>query len=125
MLTPAQIQDAALRLDAAEQSRVQIRQLSLQYPEITVDDAYAVQAAWVAHKLSRGRSVYGHKIGLTSRAMQLSSNISEPDYGVLLDDMVFQSGHRVADDALYPAEGGSRTGLLAGARSERPELHRL
>ncbi|WP_161880899.1 2-oxo-hept-4-ene-1,7-dioate hydratase [Deinococcus alpinitundrae] len=92
MLTPAQIQDAALRLDAAEQSRVQIRQLSLQYPEITIDDAYAVQAAWVNHKLSQGRTVYGHKIGLTSRAMQLSSNISEPDYGVLLDDMVFQQG---------------------------------
>lgn len=92
MLTPDQIQDAALRLHKAEQSRIQIRQLSLQYPEITIEDAYAVQAAWVAHKLSEGRGVYGHKIGLTSRAMQMSSNISEPDYGVLLDDMVFTQG---------------------------------
>ncbi|TSA87581.1 2-oxo-hepta-3-ene-1,7-dioic acid hydratase [Deinococcus detaillensis] len=92
MLTPDQIQDAVLRLHNAEQTRVQIRQLSLQYPEITIEDAYAVQAAWVAHKVSKGRSIYGHKIGLTSRAMQMSSNISEPDYGVLLDDMVFSQG---------------------------------
>ena len=98
MLTPAQIQDAAHRLDEAERSRVQLRQLSRQYPEMTIDDAYAVQAAWVAHKLGQGRRVYGHKIGLTSRAMQLSSNISEPDYGVLLDDMVFAQGSELPLD---------------------------
>jgi 2-oxo-hept-3-ene-1,7-dioate hydratase len=34
----------------------------------------------------------GHKIGLTSRAMQRSSNIDEPDYGALLDDMQFADG---------------------------------
>ena len=47
------------------------------------------QKAWVALKLAAGRKVAGHKIGLTSRAMQQSSQIDEPDYGVLLDDMVF------------------------------------
>ncbi len=92
MLDPAQIQEAALRLHEAEQSRTPIRQLSWQYPDMTITDAYQVQAAWVQHKLGLGRTVYGHKIGLTSRAMQQSSNINEPDYGVLLDDMVFKEG---------------------------------
>ncbi|WP_339097528.1 2-oxo-hept-4-ene-1,7-dioate hydratase [Deinococcus sp. VB142] len=95
MLTAEQIQDAAKRLHHAEETRTQIGQLSRQYPDITIDDAYRVQDAWVSHKLSLGRKIYGHKIGLTSRAMQKSSNITEPDYGVLLDDMVFPEGSEV------------------------------
>lgn len=95
MLTAEQIKDAATRLHHAEETRTQIGQLSRQYPDITIEDAYAVQDAWVAHKLGLGRRVYGHKIGLTSRAMQKSSNITEPDYGVLLDDMVFLEGSEI------------------------------
>ncbi|RYH28448.1 2-oxo-hepta-3-ene-1,7-dioic acid hydratase, partial [Citrobacter freundii] len=49
------------------------------------EDAYAIQRAWVERKIADGRVLKGHKIGLTSRAMQVSSNISEPDYGALLD----------------------------------------
>lgn len=95
MLTNEQVQDAAVRLHRAEESRQQIGQLSRQYPDITIEDAYRVQDAWVQHKLGLGRTVYGHKIGLTSRAMQKSSNITEPDYGVLLDDMVFAEGSEI------------------------------
>jgi 2-oxo-hept-3-ene-1,7-dioate hydratase len=43
-------------------------------------------------KRAEGRSVIGHKIGLTSRAMQLASQITEPDYGTLLDDMLVRDG---------------------------------
>ncbi len=92
MLDKAQIQDLALQLDQAEQTGQQMRQFSLQYPEMSMEDAYAIQKAWVAHKIAAGCKMVGHKIGLTSRAMQVSSNISEPDYGVLLDDMLFQEG---------------------------------
>lgn len=95
MLTPEQIQDAAVRLDQAERDRTQIKQLSLQYPDMDIEDAYKVQDAWVQKKIKDGRTVYGHKIGLTSRAMQMSSNITEPDYGVLLDDMVFPEGSEI------------------------------
>jgi len=92
MLDSSQIEAAARRLDEAERSRTQIRQLSLEYPAITIEDAYAVQKAWVDLKLRAGRTIKGHKIGLTSKAMQTSSNISEPDYGSLLDDMFFGDG---------------------------------
>lgn len=92
ILHTAQITSLALELDQAESTRIQLRQFSLQYPEITIEDAYAIQHRWVSHKLKQGRSMVGHKIGLTSRAMQVSSNITEPDYGVLLDDMVFAEG---------------------------------
>jgi 2-oxo-hept-3-ene-1,7-dioate hydratase len=92
MLNAGTIQTLARRLDEAEKTRTQIKQLSLDYPQITIDDAYAVQKEWVAQKLAAGRRIKGHKIGLTSKAMQYSSNISEPDYGSLLDDMFFYDG---------------------------------
>ena len=92
MLTQEQIADAARRLDQAERSGTQIRQLSLEYPDITIDDAYAIQKTWVAGKIQSGAVKRGHKIGLTARAMQISSQITEPDFGTLLDDMFFADG---------------------------------
>ncbi|MEY2927103.1 MAG: hypothetical protein RL367_1580, partial [Pseudomonadota bacterium] len=86
------IDELALRLDQSEQSRIQIGQFSLEHPGMTIADAYAIQRAWVARKIAAGRKPIGHKIGLTSRAMQRLSNITEPDYGLLLDDMQFDSG---------------------------------
>jgi 2-oxo-hept-3-ene-1,7-dioate hydratase len=86
------VERLALALDDAERERRQVRQFSLEYPDITIDDAYAIQRAWLRRKIARGRTLKGHKIGLTSRAMQRSSNITEPDYGELLDDMFFTNG---------------------------------
>jgi 2-oxo-hept-3-ene-1,7-dioate hydratase len=85
----------AERLDQAERERTQIVHFSLEHPEMTIEDGYSVQRAWVARKLKAGRTLIGHKIGLTSRAMQRSSNISEPDYGALLDDMLFADGQDI------------------------------
>lgn len=98
MLDQDKIKALALELDSAEKKRTQVRQFSLQHPSITIEDAYAVQKEWVSHKIAEGRKLVGHKIGLTSRAMQVSSNITEPDYGTLLDDMVFEEGSDIPFD---------------------------
>lgn len=95
MFTQELIEATARRLHEAEQSRQQIRQISLDHPDITIPDAYAIQKAWVDMKIAEGRKIVGHKIGLTSRAMQMSSQINEPDYGTLLDDMVFADGSEI------------------------------
>jgi 2-oxo-hept-3-ene-1,7-dioate hydratase len=92
------ILNCAKRLHQAEKTRAQIRQLSQDYPAITIADAYAIQKAWVAIKLAEGRIIKGHKIGLTSKAMQSALNIDEPDSGVLLDDMFFANGGLVPTD---------------------------
>ena len=86
------IQQLAGELHAAEKYRVQVEHFSKRYPGMTIEDGYAVSRAWVAMKIAEGRSMKGHKIGLTSRAMQQSSQIDEPDYGTLLDDMFFEPG---------------------------------
>lgn len=86
------IAQLARELDESERSRAQVEHFSKRFPGMTIEDGYAVSRAWVAMKLARGRTVIGHKIGLTSRAMQQSSQIDEPDYGTLLDDMLFAPG---------------------------------
>lgn len=94
-MTPDQITEAAEMLFQAERTGVQCGLLSLRHPDMTLDDAYAVQAALVARKRAEGRRVIGWKIGLTSRAMQQALNIATPDSGVLLDDMLFPDGATV------------------------------
>jgi len=97
-LSEHDINTCAGSLHHAEKSRVQIRQLSQDFPDITIADAYAIQKAWIDIKLAEGRVVRGHKIGLTSKAMQSALNIGEPDSGVLLDDMFFADGGLVPSD---------------------------
>ncbi|WP_105404662.1 MULTISPECIES: 2-oxo-hept-4-ene-1,7-dioate hydratase [Neorhizobium] len=98
MLSTADIETAVAALDEAERTRVQTGLLSLQHPDMVMDDAYAIQSAWVKKKVSDGRQVVGWKIGLTSKAMQYALNINIPDSGVLLDDMVFEDSSVVPKD---------------------------
>ncbi len=82
----------AERLDRAAATATQITQTTLRVPEMTIADAYAVQAAWLDLHLARGERVVGHKIGLTSRAMQAAMRIDTPDSGFLTDTMMFAPG---------------------------------
>lgn len=94
-MTPNEIAAAAEALLAAERTGVQMGLLSIAYPDISLDDAYAVQAALVGRKRAAGARGIGWKIGLTSRAMQMALDITTPDSGVLLDDMLFADGATV------------------------------
>lgn len=91
-MTPAEQQAAADALFRADETGTQIGVLSVEYPGMTMDDAYAIQSALVARKQAAGRETIGWKIGLTSRAMQQALGIDIPDSGVLLDDMAFGNG---------------------------------
>lgn len=92
MLSPDTIATLARQLYDARKSRTPLRHFSKQHPGMTIADGYAIQRAWVALEIADGRSVKGRKIGLTSRAMQQSSQIDEPDYAPLMDDMFFAQG---------------------------------
>jgi len=82
----------ARQLQEARKSRKALRHLSQAHPEMTIEDGYAIQREWVKLELANGRRILGRKIGLTSRAMQQSSQITEPDYAPLMDDMFFETG---------------------------------
>ncbi len=96
MLTPDDTKALALRLKDARRTRVQLRHFSSQYPDMTIEDGYAIQREWVKLELAEGRRIKGRKIGLTSRAMQQASQITEPDYAPLMDDMFFDTGSDIA-----------------------------
>ena len=98
MLDQKTIHDLALQLNQAEKTRTQLRHFSRTYPEMTIDDGYAIQSEWLTLKLAEGQVIKGRKIGLTSRAMQRASQISEPDYAPLMDTMFIESGQDIRAD---------------------------
>lgn len=54
----------------------------------------------MARRIAGGARVVGHKAGVTSPAMQQQMGVNEPDSGMLLDEMVLQSGSTIARSML-------------------------
>ncbi|HSV53057.1 MAG TPA: 2-oxo-hepta-3-ene-1,7-dioic acid hydratase [Burkholderiaceae bacterium] len=92
MLAQATTSELARELYLARKTCTPVRHFSSRFPGMTIDDGYAIQREWVRLELADGRSIKGRKIGLTSRAMQQASQITEPDYAPLMDDMFFDNG---------------------------------
>ena len=120
ILSEAEIAAFAAELDQAEQSRQQIRQFTARHPEMSIADGYSISKRWVDLKLASGRTIVGHKIGLTSRAMQQSAGITEPDYGTLLDDMVFEQGGDVPIGRFITPKVEVELAFVLGKRIEGP-----
>lgn len=68
----------------AERDRVPIPPVTGTYPDLSPAQAYEIQLINIRRRTA---AVVGHKVGLTSAAMQRMMGVSEPDYGHLLDDM--------------------------------------
>jgi 2-oxo-hept-3-ene-1,7-dioate hydratase len=98
MLSDAIRRQAADILMAAARERKQAVQLSKTWPDITIEDAYAISTEVANRRIAAGAKLIGHKVGLTSKAMQRSSQIDEPDYGHLLDDMMVADGARLVHE---------------------------
>jgi 2-oxo-hept-3-ene-1,7-dioate hydratase len=96
MLSQSDRQKAADTLMTAQRERKQAVQFSTTWPGITIEDAYAISTEVANRRIAAGAKLIGHKVGLTSKAMQRSSQIDEPDYGHLLDDMMIADGAKVA-----------------------------
>ncbi|MGP9501593.1 2-oxo-hept-4-ene-1,7-dioate hydratase [Specibacter sp. AOP5-B1-6] len=92
MLDDATIARIADELVEAANTRVPVPLLTKRYPQMSVEDSYRVQKLWRERGEAAGRLVAGHKIGLTSKAMQQATGITEPDYGVIFRDAVLESG---------------------------------
>jgi 2-oxo-hept-3-ene-1,7-dioate hydratase len=92
MITAEFALDLAKRHEWARLEVKPIDPITVEYPDLTIDDAYEVQRAWVDLQIAGGAKLVGRKIGLTSRAMQQQMRIDEPDFGALLDYMMMSSG---------------------------------
>src|SRR3979411_399575 len=120
MLSESDRQRAADILMAAARERKQAVQLSQTWPDIGIEDAYAISTEVAKRRIAAGAKLIGHKVGLTSKAMQRSSQIDEPDYGHLLDDMMVADGARVAHENYCWARVRGGMASLVGERARRP-----
>jgi 2-keto-4-pentenoate hydratase len=116
-----ELDELARRLARAEATREPISPISELRSGMSVDDAYTVQAAGRVLREVDGGRVVGHKIGLTSKAMQDALGVDQPDYGYLLASQIHASGSRVsAERFIAPRVEGEiafRLGApLTGAR---------
>ncbi len=103
MLSDQARDELAADLAQAERSRVPIAPLTDANPDIDVVDAYEIQLINIRQRVAEGARVIGHKVGLSSEAMQKMMNVDEPDYGHLLDEMqVYEDRPVVTANYLYP-----------------------
>ncbi|AXT84304.1 2-keto-4-pentenoate hydratase [Aeromicrobium sp. A1-2] len=87
MLSDDVRQAVASTLASAERDRVPVSPLRDTWPDLDVVDSYSIQLLNIADRLAAGATVHGHKVGLSSKAMQEMMGVDEPDYGHLLSDM--------------------------------------
>lgn len=103
MLSDATRAELAADLAAAEDSHIATTPLTDRHPDIDVVDAYEIQLINIRRRVKAGATVIGHKVGLSSPAMQQMMGVDEPDYGHLLADMeVFEDVAVPAGRFLYP-----------------------
>jgi 2-oxo-hept-3-ene-1,7-dioate hydratase len=95
MLTKDQRDEVVASLLESHRTKVQGRRPSEMFPEIEIEDSYAISSSVAEARVREGRKIIGHKIGLTSRAMQAASKIDEPDYGYVFDDLLLETGAKV------------------------------
>ncbi|WP_029146035.1 2-oxo-hept-4-ene-1,7-dioate hydratase [Microbacterium luticocti] len=98
MLDSEVIARIADELAEADRTNSVIPRITARYPDATVEDSYAIQGVWRDTNLAAGRRLVGRKIGLTSKAMQAATGITEPDYGVMFDDTVYENGATIPFD---------------------------
>ena len=138
MLPPDVRREVAAALEAAERDQRPIPPLRETWPGLDVVDAYEIQLLNIRRRLAHGAKVRGHKVGLSSRAMQEMMGVDEPDYGHLLSDMALSedrpvsAGHycypRVEVEvgfvlgATLPGEGCTEEDVLAATEAVAPAI---
>lgn len=81
--------------------------LTDRYPELAIEDAYRIQQGVIARRIEKGERIVGKKIGVTSKAVMNMLGVHQPDFGQMLDGMIFGDGDTiVARTLIQPkAEG--------------------
>ncbi len=120
MFSESLVAQLAAELEQSERSRVQLEHFSKRFADMRIEDGYAVSRAWVALKIGAGQIARGHKIGLTSRAMQQASQIAGPDYGTLLDSMFIPEGSDIPATRFIAPRVEVELAFVLGRRLQGP-----
>ena len=120
MLSEADRKKCADILVQAQNEHKQATPFSQTFPNITIEDSYAISADVAQRKIKAGAKLIGHKVGLTSKAMQRSSMIDEPDYGYILDDQMIGDGAKVLHSNFCKPRVEVELAFIMGKRLEGP-----
>lgn len=120
MITDEQAIEIAERIREAERTKTPTKQVSQVHPEFGIDDAYAIQQAGVRLAERDGRVLRARKIGLTSKVMQEAVGITEPDHGVIYDDMFYGHGDTIPFDRFIAPRLEVELAFVLGAELRGP-----
>jgi 2-keto-4-pentenoate hydratase len=120
VVAPAGIAQCADRLWQAQASRSPISPQTDDNRDLTVTDAYAIQAQNIERRIAAGRVIRGRKVGLTSRPMQQLAGVSEPDFGVLLDDVFIEDGDEIPLETLVQPRVEAKLAFMLGRNLAGP-----
>ena len=95
MLTQTEREQVVASLAQSHRTKIQGKRPSEIFPQIEIEDSYAISSLLAEQRVAQGARIIGHKIGLTSKAMQAASKIDEPDYGYIFDDLLIENGAQV------------------------------
>ena len=102
-MNTAALKDTARLLYLAETEKREVERITKDYPELTVEEAYAIQEELIQLKLWDGNSIIGPKMGLTSRAKMKQMNVEEPIYGYIFEDMIVPNGGSIRmNELIHP-----------------------
>lgn len=112
--------ELADKLRAAHTHRIPIDRITAKYPHLTIDDAYAIQQQQISAWSSGGDQVRGHKVGLTSKAMQRQLGVDFPDYGRLTASMFLPEGTAIPADRFLQPRLEPEVAFVLGRRLTGP-----
>lgn len=103
-------------------ARTPIAPLSAAHPDMTIEDAYHMQQRMIARRLEKGDRVIGKKIGVTSKAVMNMLGVGQPDFGYLLDGMVYNEGESIPMDTLIQPKAEGEIAFLLNKDLKGPGL---
>ncbi|GAA1072470.1 2-keto-4-pentenoate hydratase [Tsukamurella spumae] len=121
-MTTQIISDCAAELAEAYRTRRAITPIAERFPELTIDDAYRIQQLQVQSWIDDGAAVRGHKVGLSSRAMQRQLGVDRPDFGHLLNTMFYPDGGRVPAGTFIAPRVEAEIALILGSDLSGPGI---
>lgn len=123
MQTTTLHRELADELWQADRTAVPISPLTDRYPDLTIEDAYAIQSVNTERRVANGERICGRKIGLTSKPMQNLLGVDEPDYGVLLDGMFVEDGDVIDLPSLVQPRVEAEMAFVMGSDLEGPGVN--
>ncbi|GEN36204.1 2-keto-4-pentenoate hydratase [Aneurinibacillus danicus] len=115
-------QSIAAFLQRAEYERTEVKRITLEYPELSLEDAYRIQEEIVKLKLKEGHRIIGPKMGLTSQAKMKQMNVEEPIYGYVFDYMMIEEGDVLSmQDVIHP-KVEAEIAFILGSDLEGPDV---